>query len=990
MKRWWSLLLLTLFPILAIAAESPFTPPSGSSMSFSPPPGDYSVMFLGNIFGVVDGVLHGNGSQIMGVMLGIFNSAVLALGGIVIMYIILVSTLNTAHEGEMLGHKWSSIWVPVRTVIGLTLLIPKASGYCMMQIFVMWVVVQGVGVADKIWGAALDYLNRGGVIIKADMSPQNSMFAGKNSVVGGSAVMLYGQVCMLGLQTQLENAREVYLEQANSNVGPCAGTPSAKMQSFCNTAVPDFISTVDPLARQMEADDQGSTPTFYFAEMPHFDSGSIYSSLNGICGVIKWNPVSTAALMKTEIESESEGDFGGIQSYAYGLNGSLKKPKIKTTTLAINSLTDGDLDMIKMTRGMAVSQMYTTLESVARLMVGNDPQITINNNSGTSASLVATDQFGVPQTSGYTTCSNGDDNCPNWGADASLSSSGVLLQGTEFQGAISDYNAVMAATLKLMHDAENANAVNRARQFIQTSKQSGWILAGSYFFNLVKLNGNASGSTLTDEGSGLDQSEFDITAITAAFGERNLCNSTYQDLCIFFNKNPTRARQVVYLIDGSGQAVVTQPNLSATSQSSSPVQTGTKGSTVYGYVNNAMDVDLPTQPGLDSKPKIKLKIDEDLHFNFPYRMSPRSFSGCIAKPMGYCISVNALVGNIYSAIILSTINSALTALSKALEFLSDNLVSLPIKGFTYIFSQGVDTIAKPGVNPIVALAAMGINLINYGMTIWLGVAVAAAAAGAIPFVGPAAVAILALFMPIFIAVLGVMLSIGFMTAYYVPFLPYMLFTFGAIGWLITVIEAMVASPIVALGIAHPEGHDALGKSEQGLMILMNVFLRPPMMVIGFIAGISLSYVGVWILNAGFQNVLDFMQGSDGWGGSQVMPWAKIFGYFMASLLYTTTYLTIVQKAFTLIAVLPDKVLRWIGGQAEQTGQETSQWAEEGKSQMKEAGEKLKDAGGQTTKQIAGHAGTAASTARSGLDAAGSALKGGIAGLTGSKPKPPPS
>ncbi len=50
----------------------------------------------------------------------------------------------------------------IRSTLGLALLIPKASGYCLMQIFVMWVVVQGVGAADKIWEAALGYLNRGG------------------------------------------------------------------------------------------------------------------------------------------------------------------------------------------------------------------------------------------------------------------------------------------------------------------------------------------------------------------------------------------------------------------------------------------------------------------------------------------------------------------------------------------------------------------------------------------------------------------------------------------------------------------------------------------------------------------------------------------------------------------------------------------------------------------------------------------------------------
>ncbi len=54
---------------------------SASSLSFAPPASDYSVVFLGNLFGVVDGVLSGTGSQIMGSMFAVFNAAVLALGG---------------------------------------------------------------------------------------------------------------------------------------------------------------------------------------------------------------------------------------------------------------------------------------------------------------------------------------------------------------------------------------------------------------------------------------------------------------------------------------------------------------------------------------------------------------------------------------------------------------------------------------------------------------------------------------------------------------------------------------------------------------------------------------------------------------------------------------------------------------------------------------------------------------------------------------------
>ena len=128
----------TLFALPTYAQMMPLT----NALSFAPPPSDNSVMFLGQIFGIVDGVLSGTGSQIFGKMMGVFNAAVLALGSIVLMYTLLIGTMNTAHEGEFLGKKWSSIWLPARCSIGMSLLVPKASGYCIMQVFIMWIVIK--------------------------------------------------------------------------------------------------------------------------------------------------------------------------------------------------------------------------------------------------------------------------------------------------------------------------------------------------------------------------------------------------------------------------------------------------------------------------------------------------------------------------------------------------------------------------------------------------------------------------------------------------------------------------------------------------------------------------------------------------------------------------------------------------------------------------------------------------------------------------------
>ena len=139
---------LYLFPSLLLA----------DTLSLTPPSTDLSMSYLATIFGVVDGVLHGTGSQILGTMFGTFNSIILVMASTVLSYVLFTSILNTSHEGEFLGKKWSSIWIPLRTVGGIGLLLPKATGYSFIQILVMWVVVQGVGAADEVWNVTLNYI----------------------------------------------------------------------------------------------------------------------------------------------------------------------------------------------------------------------------------------------------------------------------------------------------------------------------------------------------------------------------------------------------------------------------------------------------------------------------------------------------------------------------------------------------------------------------------------------------------------------------------------------------------------------------------------------------------------------------------------------------------------------------------------------------------------------------------------------------------------
>ena len=148
---------------------------------------------------------------------------------------------------------------------------------------------------------------------------------------------------------------------------------------------------------------------------------------------------------------------------------------------------------------------------------------------------------------------------------------------------------------------------------------------------------------------------------------------------------------------------------------------------------------------------------------------------------------------------------------------------------------------------------------------------------------------------------------GCILAIYIPMVPFIIFTFTAIGWFIAVIEAMIAAPLVALGMTHPEGHDLMGKSEQAIMLLLNVFLRPILMIIGLIGGMILSYVALTILDKGFVIILrQYFKG--------------LFAFMAVFSIYCGLAMTLVHVCYALIYQIPDRVMRWIGLQTEAGGQ----------------------------------------------------------------------
>ncbi len=173
-------------------------------------------------------------------------------------------------------------------------------------------------------------------------------------------------------------------------------------------------------------------------------------------------------------------------------------------------------------------------------------------------------------------------------------------------------------------------------------------------------------------------------------------------------------------------------------------------------------------------------------------------------------------------------------------------------------------------------------------------------------------------------VASLMLPIGFaliaagaVLAYYLPALPFILFTSAIVGWLILSIELMVAAPIWAAMHAIPEGEGMAGQhGKQGYILFFGILLRPALHVMGFFIGFLLvNVIGHFVGEA----YLDFTTSNN----SDEMPVgivAHFFGWIATVVIGSGVAIFSSHKAFSLITWLPDHILRWSGGNSPSLGE----------------------------------------------------------------------
>ena len=163
---------------------------------------------------------------------------------------------------------------------------------------------------------------------------------------------------------------------------------------------------------------------------------------------------------------------------------------------------------------------------------------------------------------------------------------------------------------------------------------------------------------------------------------------------------------------------------------------------------------------------------------------------------------------------------------------------------------------------------------------------------------------------------------GFFLAVYLPLLPALRFFLGIAAWLIAVFEALVAMPLIALAQIRTQGDGLLTHARQGWFLLLQMLLRPVLMIFGLMAAIAIFDALYGFITWAIWSALLHVSGT-GTGaefGSGIEGMVELLGYLMfwSVLVYFAANLS-----FNAITAIPDRILLWIG--AADMGGGVMQW-----------------------------------------------------------------
>jgi len=166
------------------------------------------------------------------------------------------------------------------------------------------------------------------------------------------------------------------------------------------------------------------------------------------------------------------------------------------------------------------------------------------------------------------------------------------------------------------------------------------------------------------------------------------------------------------------------------------------------------------------------------------------------------------------------------------------------------------------------------------------------------------------------------LTAGFVLFYILPFLPFVYFYFAAASWIKAIFEAMVGVPLWALAHLRIDGDGLPGDSAQnGYFLILEIFIRPILTVVGLVAAVVIFATQVQILNLIWDLVTSNLSGDSSSSTADVLDMVSandvrfqrgVVDQFFFTVIYTIVCYMMALASFKLIDRIPDNILRWAG------------------------------------------------------------------------------
>ncbi len=165
---------------------------------------------------------------------------------------------------------------------------------------------------------------------------------------------------------------------------------------------------------------------------------------------------------------------------------------------------------------------------------------------------------------------------------------------------------------------------------------------------------------------------------------------------------------------------------------------------------------------------------------------------------------------------------------------------------------------------------------------------------------------------IYVVIGGLFALAGLGLLFLVPLIPLFRFVAGILTWILLVFEAVVSVPLVALVHMSPKGDGLfsdMAKKAYGLWL--SVFIRPFLMVFGFLVGWAAFFLGLLFVHALFDSLTVRLMEVQ----SDTLTGIRVF----FALLYAGLALVITNVSFKGISFFPQRAIEWLGGLIEASG-----------------------------------------------------------------------